>query len=44
MRNYCNKSIYEGFYGWKNAKKASIMTFRDETCKSCFDDSVAPYN
>lgn len=46
MRVYCNKSIYDGFYGWKKAKKTSIMTFRDHTCKSCFvgDDSVAPLN
>lgn len=44
MRNYINQSLYDGFYGWKKAKKASIMTFRDHTCKSCFDDSVAPLN
>ena len=44
MRNIDNKSIYDGFYGWKKAKKASIMTFRDQTCKSCYDDNVAPLN
>lgn len=41
MRNVSNKDLYDGFYGWKKAKKASIMTFRDQTCKSCYDDTKA---
>ena len=46
MRYYCNKSLYDGFYGWKKAKKTNIMTFRDQTSKNCFEgnNSVAPLN
>lgn len=42
VRNINNKDIYDGFYGWKKAKMNNIMTFRDQVCKSCFDDTVAP--
>ena len=42
VRNINSKDIWDGFHGWKVAKANNIMTFRDQVCKSCYDDSVAP--
>jgi hypothetical protein len=38
IRVWDNKAIYDAFYSWKKAKKTSIMTFRDLSCKSVFGE------